>query len=198
MNRYLPGSILFTGFILLLAVCTRPREEDLQIAFMNPPLEFRMNLNHHVFPLDEEGQDQMIREHLENGYGGFTINVPYEHYLSHEGMEATLSFAEKAKKAGMELWLYDENGYPSGNAGDLVIRENPLWECMGLFFDDTLVKEGPLHFKLPPGVIQTLSAFPMVNGKVDYQRGKDLSMHKRNGMLVWPVPFPEWPLFCLI
>ena len=108
MNRYLPGSILFTGLIFLLAVCTKPDEEALRLAFQYPALEFRMNLNHHDFPLDDAGQEQMIQEHLNNGYGGFTINVPYEHYLTDKGMKATLRFAEKAKNAGMELWQYTQ------------------------------------------------------------------------------------------
>ena len=145
IKQYLPGSLIFTGIILLLAVCTPPSDTLLMESFKNPPLEFRMNLNYHDFPMDDAGQAQMIEEHLADGYGGFTINVPFEHYLTDEGMNATVRFAGKAKAAGMDLWLYDENGYPSGNAGDLVIKENPEWESMGLFFDDTLVNGDGLN-----------------------------------------------------
>jgi len=197
MNRYIAGSILFTGLIFFMAVCTRPKEEALRLAFQNPPLEFRMNLNHHDFPLDDAGQEQMIQEHLNNGYGGFTINVPYEHYLTDKGMKATLRFAEKAKEAGMELWLYDENGYPSGNAGDLVIRENPDWESMGLFFDDTLVNGGGLKFTIPPGAPEMVMAYPVEEGGVNYSMGKDLSKLIKDGVLTWQVPNGEWSIFAV-
>ena len=79
MRQYLPGLLIFTGIIMLLAVCTNPTETGLRKSFQNPPLEFRMNLNHHGFPLEDHEQSQMIKEHLENGFGGFTINVPYDH-----------------------------------------------------------------------------------------------------------------------
>ena len=91
-------------------------------------------------------------------------------------MKATLRFAEKAKDAGMELWLYDENGYPSGNAGDLVISENPAWESMGLFFDDTLVSAGHLKFTIPPGTPEMAMAYEVKNGEVNYNYGMDISI----------------------
>jgi hypothetical protein len=133
-----------------------------------------MNQNVHGIPLDETGQDSLIKAYLDNGYGGFTINVPFEHYLEDAAMKATLRFCEKARNAGMELWLYDENGYPSGNAGDLVIRENPEWEVMGLFFDDTLVNQGLLHFRLPPGKLALVAGFPVSGKVVDYGRKTDI------------------------
>lgn len=197
IKQYLPGSLIFTGIILLLAVCTNPTDTELRGSFKNPPLEFRMNLNHHGFPLDDAGQVQMIEEHLADGYGGFTINAPYEHYLTEKGMKATLRFAEKAKAAGMELWLYDENGYPSGNAGDLVIKENPDWESMGLFFDDTIVHGGWLKFNIPPGDPEKVMAYPMENGLVDYKSGTDLSNRVKNGLLTWQVPKGEWSIFAV-
>ncbi len=195
MRQYLPGLLIFTGIIMLLAVCTNPIETGLRESFQNPPLEFRMNLNHHGFPLEDHEQSQMIKEHLENGYGGFTINVPYDHYLTDEGMKATLRFAEKAKDAGMELWLYDENGYPSGNAGDLVISENPAWEAMGLFFDDTLVSAGHLKFTIPPGTPEMVMAYEVKNGEVNYNNGTDISAYVDGGVLTWRVPDGEWSIF---
>jgi hypothetical protein len=147
--------------------------------------------------LDEKGQDSLIKAYLNNGYGGFTINVPFEHYLEDAAMKGTLRFCEKARSAGLELWLYDENGYPSGNAGDLVIRENPAWEVMGLFFDDTVVKQGPLHFRLPPGKSELVAAFPVSGKVVDYSRKTDLSGFIKGSYLVWNAPEGEWNIFAV-
>ncbi len=139
----------FNVVILLIGVisCTQSNDKELRKNFSNPPLNYRMNQNVHGIPLDESGQDSLIKAYFDNGYGGFTINVPFEHYLEDTAMKATLRFCEKARNAGMELWLYDENGYPSGNAGDLVIRENPEWEVMGLFFRRYPGKSGAFTFQ---------------------------------------------------
>ncbi len=91
MNRYLRRSILFIGLILLMEGCTRPGEEALRLAFQKPPLEFRMNLNHHDFPLDDAGHEQMMQEHLNMGYGGFTIND------SEETITTGITFRSKGK-----------------------------------------------------------------------------------------------------
>ena len=181
----------------LCSLCTRTSDPALREQFLVPPLEYRMNQNLHEFPLDDKGQDSLIRAYLDNGYGGFSINVPFGHYLTEEGMNATLRFARKARAAGMELWLYDEHGYPSGNAGDLVINTNPDWEAMGLFFDDTIVKEGPLEFMLPRGRQEMVAAFPVVGGRVDYSRKTDLMGRVEGPLLQWEVPKGEWNVFAV-
>ncbi len=35
----------------------------------------------------------------------------------------------------MVVWIYDEEGYPSGAAGGLVLQENPAFEALELAFD---------------------------------------------------------------
>jgi hypothetical protein len=185
--------------ILLLGIscfvsCVDQADRVLRENFPEPPLAFRMNQNIHHFPLDDAGQDSLIKAYLDNGYGGFAMNVPFEHYLTDEGMEATLRFCEKAKAAGMELWLYDEQGYPSGNAGDRVIRANPGWECMGLYFNDTLVSEGAFSFDLPPGKPELMAAFPSVDGKVDHAAKTDLMEFVDGPCLKWKAPEGDWQI----
>ncbi len=189
----------FNAVILFIGIlsCTQSPDKELRQNFLNPPLKYRMNQNVHGIPMDESGQDSLIKTYLDNGYGGFTINVPFEHYLEDSAMKATLRFCEKARKAGMELWLYDENGYPSGNAGDLVITENPEWEVMGLFFDDTLVNQGSLHFRLPPGKSELVAAFPVSGNVVDYSRKTDLSGFINGSYLDWKAPEGEWNIFAV-
>ncbi len=199
MNRFI--CVIMVVVALFAGSCSQSITETafavLKKDFLNPPLKYRMNQNVHRIPLDEKGQDSLIKVYLDNGYGGFTINVPYEHYLEDAAMKATLRFCEKARSAGLELWLYDENGYPSGNAGYLVIKTNPEWEVMGLFFDDTLVTGGPLHFRLPPGKSELVAAFPVSGKVVDYSRKTDLSGFIKGSYLIWNAPEGEWNIFAV-
>jgi hypothetical protein len=48
----------------------------------------RMNQNLHGFPIDEAGQDSLIINYRDNGYGGYAINVPNRNYLTEVGMPA--------------------------------------------------------------------------------------------------------------
>jgi hypothetical protein len=184
-------------FILLMAClisCADQADTFLRENFREPPLDFRMNQNIHEIPLEDAGQDSLIQAYLDNGYGGFAMNVPFSHYLEDEAMKATLRFCEKARKAGMELWLYDEQGYPSGNAGDIVIRANPDWECMGLYFKDTLVGGGTVSFDLPPGKPELVVACPAKGGTADYRSRTDLIDFVEGPRLRWTPPEGEWQI----
>lgn len=119
----LTGSLLV--FVVFCFSCSTHYDQSLYEKFQNPDLHLRMNRNLHNFPYDNEQQDSLIESTLANGWGGFALNTPLDEYLSEKGLEATLSLCKKAKEKGMDLWLYDELGYPSGNAGDRVINENP-------------------------------------------------------------------------
>lgn len=46
-------------------------------------------------------------------------------YLSEEYFEIYRFAAEYAAKLGMQLWLYDEGGWPSGSANHRVVKDNP-------------------------------------------------------------------------
>ena len=46
-------------------------------------------------------------------------------YLSEEWFELNNYALEKAKSLGMQVWLYDENGFPSGFGGGHIYREMP-------------------------------------------------------------------------
>lgn len=116
------------GLLVAVIICGCNDNAELRKEFVNPPLSFRMNQNIHSVPMDSVGQDSLIESYYRNGYGGFASNVDFHHYLTDEGMKSFLRFSNQVRKRGMSLWLYDERGYPSGNAGDLVIKSNPDWE----------------------------------------------------------------------
>ena len=190
-------SISLGGFLLLLTSCTNTGDRALYENWLNPPLEYRMNRNLHNFPLDASGQDSLIRSTLDNGWGGFALNVPFQHYLSDEGMKATKRFCEEAKALGMDLWLYDEEGYPSGNAGDLVIKEDSSWESMALYLKDSIVNGGDIAFLMPPGIPEMIVAFPVKEGIPDYNHPKNLMDLYDGSWLEWKAPPGEWNIFAV-
>jgi len=190
-------SICLTCFLLLLASCTRRGDIVLHEKWLNPPLQYRMNRNLHNFPLDASGQDSLIQATLDNGWGGFALNVPFRNYLTEEGMKATKRFCDQAKTMGMDLWLYDEEGYPSGNAGDLVIQEDPSWESMALYLKDSIVTGGYIAFLMPPGVPEMIVAFPVKDGVPDFQHPHDLMDLYDGSRLEWRAPSGEWNIFAV-
>lgn len=104
--------------------------------FQNPPNEFRTLQIIHNF--DAFGRDeQTLRERLGAlkalGIGGLVVNVSFHDYMrSEEQWQIFLKGVKVAKELGFTLWLYDEEGYPSGSAGGLVLERYPEGEAIGL------------------------------------------------------------------
>ena len=73
--------------------------------------------------LDPEELRRQIREMHKAGIGGFFMHARgglQTAYLSDDWMQCVNACLDEAKKLGMDAWLYDENGWPSGFAGGLV------------------------------------------------------------------------------
>ncbi len=89
--------------------------------FSDPPSEYR------TIPFwvwNEKITREMIDDQLpgfkKNGFGGVFVHPRYgliTEYASDEWYELVEYAMEKAKSMDMELWLYDENSFPSGFAG---------------------------------------------------------------------------------
>ncbi len=76
----------------------------------------------------EAGIDRQVAEFHEQGVGGFFIHPRpglITPYMSDRWYELVRYTVDKAKKLGMQAWLYDENSYPSGFAGGHVAAEMP-------------------------------------------------------------------------
>ena len=70
------------------------------------------------------------------GLGGVVCNVGPKDYLRNEAeWKRFTEFVRKAKDAGLRIWIYDENGYPSPMAGGLVLEGHPELECLALVYD---------------------------------------------------------------
>ncbi|NBI09527.1 hypothetical protein D1641_05755 [Colidextribacter sp. OB.20] len=78
--------------------------------------------------LDREELASQVRDMADKGLGGCFIHsregleTPY---LSEEWMEDVSAAAEQAEESGLELWIYDEDKWPSGSAGGMVSAADP-------------------------------------------------------------------------
>ncbi len=71
------------------------------------------------------GQIDLMKE---QGIGGFFIHSREgleTEYLSDEWMDCTDAALNHAEKSGMEVWIYDEDTWPSGSVGGAVSAANP-------------------------------------------------------------------------
>lgn len=78
--------------------------------------------------LDKEELIHQIHEMHKQGMGGFFMHPRgglVDKYLGDSFMEAVKACVEEAEKLGMKAWLYDEDRFPSGVAGGLVLKDNP-------------------------------------------------------------------------
>jgi len=78
--------------------------------------------------LDPEYLRAQIREMKRAGLGGFIMHDRsglMNRYMGERWMECIAAAIDEGKKQGMLAWLYDEDRFPSGFAGGLVIERNP-------------------------------------------------------------------------
>ena len=77
-------------------------------------------------------RDELIRQsHVlgEMGFGGYFMHSRsglITEYLGDEWFDLINSTADAGEKEGLEVWLYDEDRWPSGSAGGKV-SENPKY-----------------------------------------------------------------------
>jgi alpha-L-rhamnosidase len=102
-----------------------------------------------------------------------------------------------AKQAGDALWLYDERGYPSGNAGGITLRGHPEWEARGLLAATAQSEGGPVVLELPPGRLVLAAAFPASAGNIDLTKSVNLDNYIRDARLDWEAPAGRWRVLAL-
>lgn len=131
MVRVLLAAMVLGG----LLNCEGGQPDDFAALFKNPPASCRILKINHGWPDDEAGRNAQVASLQRGGFGGLVsslsfgngyVNSPANWAAMREGVEAL-------RKAGLEQWLYDEAGYPSGRAGGLVLKDHPEREARGLF-----------------------------------------------------------------
>ncbi len=83
--------------------------------------------------VDGHGIESALDRLVESGVGGIVTNVAFSDYLrSPAEWEVLRLGVALARTRGLAVWIYDEEGYPSGAAGGLVLEGHPELEAFGL------------------------------------------------------------------
>jgi len=118
---------------------------DWVTAWSDPPAELRPLQIVHGVPADIATPAAMASLR-QVGLGGIVCNVDFAEYLTSDAHWAKLVRAvEACRRAGLVVWIYDEDGYPSGSAGGLVLKTNPSFENIVLVYDPS--RTDPLYLR---------------------------------------------------
>ena len=106
--------------------------------FKNPSNEYRgipfWSWNCHV---DGDKIKKQLEVFKEMGFGGacaHSRNGLQDEYLGDHFMSCIRLAAEVSKEKGLDLWLYDEDRWPSGGAGGIVTKDNLQYRLKTLLF----------------------------------------------------------------
>jgi len=108
-------------------------------------------------PLDEAALNHQMDEMKRLGLDGVVFHPRFypgkPEYLSQEYMDILSGVILHAKKTGVEFWLYDEDGWPSGTAGGQVMRAHPEFRIRVLH-EDMSVSEQEGVSSIEPGTVE--------------------------------------------
>lgn len=68
-----------------------------------------------------------------------------EKFLTHNWMEHVQDILNEADERSLDVWLYDEDSYPSGFAGGQLLEEYPQYRSRGLRYVEAATWEGLPH-----------------------------------------------------
>ncbi len=114
--------------------------------FLNPELKYRVKpMMHSSWPKEEP--TVMVDALKYFGYGGAVLNPPRndgDEFAQDEAVAQLGKVTRYMKEQGMDYWIYDENGYPSGHAGGRTLKGHPELESKGIFMIRRIAYE-PRH-----------------------------------------------------
>jgi len=143
---------------------------DLDASFRDPPNKYRV-----IQYSGHDGAVLPIAKMRDAGIGGVMLFMSRHNYLRNEEAWANLKTTIRlAKEADMQVWVADDNGYPSGQAGGLVVAANPAFELRVL---TPVVQRGQgqetIRMDLPVSAEKFVSAmiYPEKDGQPVYGAG---------------------------
>ncbi|MDH7571264.1 MAG: hypothetical protein QHJ73_16935, partial [Armatimonadota bacterium] len=172
----------------------RSRKMDLKSAFQNPPAHRRILKLIHQLPSQPEAIEGLLLSLAGQGFGGMVTNVNFKGYLRDEANWPPLQTAvRRAREMEMTVWLYDEQGYPSGAGGGLTLEGHPEWEARGLRVVDLRTAGQRVETELPAGRVVSLAAYPVEGDAINVTRPLRLeSSLDSEQRLRWTPPPGEW------
>lgn len=158
--------------------------------------------------LDYNGKVAYVKSRIDRlyrmGYGGVVMNVDYNEYLQiSEAFKLFFECAGYAKSLGMQVWIYDEQYYPSGSAGGLTLVDHPELEAAALacVTKDVKVYDPVSAIRIPSpcgySELKYALAAPIVDGEVRHSERIVVSDKKDlGGGLCFNAPEGEWRIWC--
>jgi len=181
----------------------------------HPDAAYRpVQIIHGYFPHDVEKFPAFLADAREKGMGGFVVNVGAAGYLQNDAeWEILRKFVEYLLDNGMKVWLYDEDGYPSGAAGRLVIDADPEYAVRGLCAQTIRTAGGqgsePVYGSLAehndgrgeetPRVISA-AAYPILGEKPEIRldRANALPVELDGGEIRWDLPAGDYLIVAIV
>jgi hypothetical protein len=111
--------------------------------FQNPPHSYRVFPMQHHLPKNRALFMQALKDY---GFGGVVTNVPFGNGFT-QNPENISRFGEilsELEENKLSYWIYDEQGYPSGFGGGLVLKDHPELEAKGFYMRRRVAYE-PRH-----------------------------------------------------
>ena len=98
--------------------------------------ELVQNPDKKEFPALKTSLHDALQELRDAGLGGVVCNISFQDYLTDENQWKLFETGiECCRELGLRVWIYDEEGYPSGSAGGQVLKKNPDFEAQELILD---------------------------------------------------------------
>lgn len=165
--QFFAAALLLSGALVSCGDDPKPVSDiqtfaQLEKEFTNPTNEYR-TAPFFVWNSDTKKSDIdfAMAEFKKKGVGGVFIHPRMgmiTEYLSDDWNELCKYTLEKGKELGIDIWLYDENGFPSGMAGGLTAEQMPdsykQGHSLGMEVQDTLNLH-PTPPVRPEGLIET-------------------------------------------
>ena len=152
---------------------------ELDAAFRNPPNLYRI-----IQYSRHENAVLPIAKMREAGIGGVMLFMGRHNYLRNEDAWTNLKTTIRlAKEAGMQVWVPDDNGFPSGQAGGLVVAANPAFELRVL---TPVIRRGQgqetIRMDLPSSAEKFVSAmiYPEKDGQPVYAAGVPVAVSEKH------------------
>ena len=205
---------------------TTPEESQFAEQFKTPPASCRILKINHGWPGSEAECNAQVIALQKAGFGGFVNSINFnDGYVTNPmHWDAMRRGVAAMRKAGLDLWLYDEAGYPSGRAGGLVLKDHPEREARALLATtrssdisvDGLNNNAPqakagasstdktagntpesITLTVPPGKLLLARAFHKTrDGGIVLQDAMDLPAPV-DGTITWKAPEGRWWLLAV-
>ncbi|MCS6859204.1 MAG: glycosyl hydrolase [Abditibacteriales bacterium] len=177
----------------------RSKNMSLREQFQSPPSHRRVLQIIHNFPSSSALTGLWLKSWKARGFGGIVCNVHFKDYLrSEENWQAFGEGVQQALDLGMTVWLYDEEGYPSGAAGGLTLEGHPEWEAMGLVCVAAETSGEPVKLDLPEGKVLSARAYPLRAQTMSLQGSTDILSAIRGRQLMWTPPAGRWRVLAFV